>query len=44
MKKQNIEVQLVTVENGTHGFGTTNKTYMDQLNDEMVRFIVSHTK
>lgn len=44
MKKQNIEVQLVTVEDGTHGFGTTNKTYMDQLNDEMVRFIVSHTK
>lgn len=44
LKKQNIEAQLVTVEDGAHGFGTTDKAYMDQLNDKMVNFIVSHTK
>ncbi|WP_326982518.1 alpha/beta hydrolase [Chryseobacterium sp. MYb264] len=44
LKKYNIENSLVVVKDGTHGFGTTDKIYMDQLNDQMVNFIVSHTK
>lgn len=44
LKKQNIETNLIVVKDGIHGFGTTDKSYMNQLNDEMVNFIVSHTK
>ncbi|KQT25947.1 esterase [Chryseobacterium sp. Leaf405] len=44
LKKQNIENHLIVVKDGVHGFGTTDKAYMNQLNDEMVNFIVSHTK
>ncbi|WP_345205556.1 alpha/beta hydrolase [Chryseobacterium ginsengisoli] len=44
LKKQNIETNLIIVKDGTHGFGTTDKTYINQLNDEMVNFIVAHTK
>lgn len=44
LKKQNIEVTLVVVEDGVHGFGTTDKAYMNQLTEEMVQFIVTHKK
>lgn len=44
LKKQNIENHLIIVKDGKHGFGTTGKTYMNQLNDEMVNFIISHTQ
>ncbi|WP_312389866.1 alpha/beta hydrolase [Chryseobacterium sp.] len=44
LKKQNIETSLVVVKDGIHGFGTTDKIYMDQLNNQMVNFIISHTK
>jgi len=44
LKKQNIETNLIIVKGGAHGFGTTDKAYLNQLNDEMVNFIVSHTK
>lgn len=44
LKKQNIETDLVIVKGGVHGFGTTDKAYMNQLNDEMVNFIESHKK
>ncbi|MDQ0595352.1 acetyl esterase/lipase [Chryseobacterium ginsenosidimutans] len=44
LKKQNIETSLIVVKDGVHGFGTTDKTYMNQLNDDMVSFIVSHKK
>ncbi len=44
LKKQNIETKLIVVKDGTHGFGTTDATYMNQLNDEMVNFIESHKK
>lgn len=44
LKKQNIETDLVIVKGGVHGFGTTDKIYINQLNDEMVNFIESHKK
>ncbi len=44
LKKQNIETSLVIVKDGIHGFGTTDKTYMNQLTDQMVNFIVAHKK
>ncbi len=44
LKKNNIETQLVVVKDGIHGFGTTDKAYLDQLTDEMVRFIENHKK
>lgn len=44
LKKQNIETDLIIVKGGVHGFGTTDKVYMNQLNDEMVNFIESHKK
>ncbi|WP_307461315.1 alpha/beta hydrolase [Chryseobacterium sp. SORGH_AS_0447] len=44
LKKQNIEATLVVVKDGIHGFGTTDKAYMDQLNNEMIQFIEKHKK
>lgn len=44
LKKNNIENQLIVVEDGIHGFGTTDKVYLDQLTDEMVNFIMTHQK
>lgn len=44
LKKQNIEASLVIVENGVHGFGKTDKAYMDQLNEKMLNFIETHKK
>ncbi|WP_146941653.1 alpha/beta hydrolase [Chryseobacterium hagamense] len=44
LKKQNVESTLVVVKDGIHGFGKTDRTYMDQLTDEMVQFIVTHKK
>ncbi|WP_294324460.1 alpha/beta hydrolase [uncultured Chryseobacterium sp.] len=44
LKKQNIEATLVVVKDGIHGFGKTDKAYMDQLTDEMIQFIVTHKK
>jgi acetyl esterase/lipase len=44
LKKENIEATLVVVKDGVHGFGTTDKAYLDQLTDEMVNFIMMHKK
>lgn len=44
LKKENIEATLVVVKDGTHGFGTTDKAYLDQLTDEMVSYIISKKK
>jgi acetyl esterase/lipase len=44
LKKQNIESSLIIVKEGKHGFGSTDKAYMNQLTDEMVNFIISHKK
>lgn len=44
LKKQNVEATLVVVKDGVHGFGKTDRVYMDQLTDEMVQFIAAHKK
>lgn len=44
LRRENIQNNLIIVENGVHGFGTTDKAYMDRLTDQMVDFIVSQTK
>ncbi|KIC64733.1 alpha/beta hydrolase [Chryseobacterium taiwanense] len=44
LKKENIASTLMIVEDGTHGFGTTDKAYLEKLSNEMVDFIVAHKK
>lgn len=44
LKKQNIETDLIIVKDGAHGFGTTDKAYLEQLSNEMVDFIIAHKK
>ena len=44
LKKVNTENSLIVVEKGDHGFKDTDKAYQDELNDQMVNFIISHTK
>lgn len=44
LKKYNIENQLIIVEDGVHGFGTTDKAYQDQLIDDMLNFVMTHQK
>lgn len=44
LNKNNIENKLIVVEDGIHGFGTTDKAYLEQLTDEMVNFIINHKK
>lgn len=44
LNKNNIENKLIVVKDGNHGFGTTDKAYLEQLTDEMVNFIISHQK
>lgn len=44
LKKQNVEATLVVVKDGVHGFGKTDRAYMDRLIDEMVQFIAAHKK
>jgi len=44
LKEHHIEAKLVVVEDGVHGFGTTDTSYMNRLTDEMVAFIVAHKK
>lgn len=44
LKRNNIQTSLIIVEDGIHGFKTTDKVYMDQLIDQMVDFIISQRK
>lgn len=44
LKRQNIQNTLTVVEDGVHGFRTTDKAYLNQIVDEMVAFIVSQKK
>ncbi len=44
LKKANIENSLIVVQDGIHGFGTTDKAYLNQLTDDMVNFIMVHKK
>ncbi|KFF27200.1 alpha/beta hydrolase [Chryseobacterium vrystaatense] len=44
LNRENVQNSLIIVKDGIHGFGTTDKTYMDQLTNQMVDFIVSQRK
>ncbi|NIF07459.1 alpha/beta hydrolase [Chryseobacterium sp. Tr-659] len=44
LKRAKVQTSLVIVDNGVHGFGTTDKAYLDKITDEMVDFIVSQKK
>ncbi|MDP9960642.1 alpha/beta hydrolase [Chryseobacterium lathyri] len=44
LKRKNIQNSLLIVQDGIHGFGTTDKAYMDKLTDQMVDFITSQKK
>ncbi|WP_231433813.1 MULTISPECIES: alpha/beta hydrolase [unclassified Chryseobacterium] len=44
LNKENTEHKFIIVKKGNHGFYTTDKTYQEELNNEMVNFIISHKK
>lgn len=44
LTKAKIQNSLIIVKDGIHGFGTTDTTYLDELTDKMVDFIVSQRK
>ncbi|MDQ1805840.1 alpha/beta hydrolase [Chryseobacterium sp. CKR4-1] len=44
LEENEVQNKLTIVEDGIHGFGTTDKNYLNQLVDEMVDFIVSQRK
>ncbi|MFN1217336.1 alpha/beta hydrolase fold domain-containing protein [Chryseobacterium kwangjuense] len=44
LKRNNIQTSLIIVEDGIHGFKTTDKVYMDQLIGQMMDFIASQKK
>lgn len=44
LDQKEVKNKLTIVEGGIHGFGTTDKAYLNQLVDEMVDYIVSQKK
>ncbi|PWN60248.1 alpha/beta hydrolase [Chryseobacterium viscerum] len=44
LNRAKIQNSLIIVDGGVHGFGTTDKVYLDQLTDQMVDFILSQKK
>ncbi|ASK32081.1 esterase [Chryseobacterium sp. T16E-39] len=44
LNKKKVKNNLTIVDGGIHGFGTTDKAYLNQLVDEMVTYIVSQKK
>lgn len=44
LDKNNTENSLIVVEKGDHGFRTTDKAHQNELNDQMVNFIIAHKK
>ncbi|MGH1520454.1 alpha/beta hydrolase fold domain-containing protein [Chryseobacterium sp. JK1] len=44
LKRAKVQTSLIVVDKGVHGFGTTDKAYLDKLTDEMVDFVVSQKK
>jgi hypothetical protein len=39
-----VQNSLVVIDGGVHGFGTTDKTVLDQMTDRMVDFIIAQKK
>ncbi|MGG1923899.1 alpha/beta hydrolase [Chryseobacterium sp. NRRL B-14798] len=44
LNRAKIQNSLIVVDGGVHGFGTTDKAYLDQLTDKMVDFVLSQKK
>ncbi|WP_426477368.1 alpha/beta hydrolase fold domain-containing protein [Chryseobacterium sp. CBSDS_008] len=44
LNRANIQNSLIIVDGGVHGFGTTDKAYLDQLTNQMVDFVLSQKK
>lgn len=44
LNRAGIQNTLIVVDGGVHGFGTTDKAYLDQLTDKMVDFVLSQKK
>lgn len=44
LNRAKIQNSLIIVDGGVHGFGTTDKAYLDNLTDEMVNFVLSQKK
>ncbi|MDR4952149.1 alpha/beta hydrolase [Chryseobacterium sp. ES2] len=44
LNRVKIQNALIIVDGGVHGFGTTDKAYLDKLTDEMVDFVLSQKK
>ncbi|QXU48951.1 alpha/beta hydrolase [Chryseobacterium sp. D764] len=44
LNRAKIQNALIIVDGGVHGFGTTDKAYLDKITDEMVDFVLSQKK
>ncbi|MDR4894501.1 MULTISPECIES: alpha/beta hydrolase [unclassified Chryseobacterium] len=44
LNRAKIQNSLIVVDGGVHGFGTTDKAYLDKITDEMVDFVLSQKK
>ncbi|WP_454046676.1 alpha/beta hydrolase fold domain-containing protein [Chryseobacterium sp. Marseille-Q8038] len=44
LNRAKIQNALIIVNGGVHGFGTTDKAYLDKITDEMVDFVLSQKK
>ncbi|WP_300690209.1 alpha/beta hydrolase [Chryseobacterium sp.] len=44
LKRAKVQTSLIIVDKGVHGFGTTDKAYLDKLTDQMVDFILAQKK
>lgn len=44
LNRAKVQNSLVVIDGGVHGFGTTDKTVLDQMTDQMVDFIISQRK
>jgi fermentation-respiration switch protein FrsA (DUF1100 family) len=44
LNRAKVQNSLVVIDGGVHGFGTTDKTVLDQMTDRMVDFIIAQKK
>ncbi len=44
LKRAKVQTDLMIIENGVHGFSTTDKNDLDKMTDQMVDFIISQKK
>lgn len=44
LNRAKVQNSLVVIDGGVHGFGTTDKTVLDQMTDQMVDFIIAQKR